>query len=61
MDWADRIAGDEFLGQRRAIRDAITNPKNPYYSFIKHIFEDVDYRVLKTFAVNFFINAAIEV
>ena len=31
MDWADKFAQGQFEKQRHAIRDAITNPENPYY------------------------------
>lgn len=27
MDWADKFAGNEFVPQRKAIREAITDPK----------------------------------
>ena len=59
MDWADRFAGDEFVTQRRMIREAITDPSHPYYGFIRHILNDVDPHVMKTTAVNFFINSAL--
>lgn len=59
MDWADRFAGDEFVTQRRMIREAITDPSHPYYGFIRHILNDVDSHVMKTTAVNFFINSAL--
>ena len=61
MDWADRFAGDEFVTQRRMIREAITDPSHPYYGFIRHILNDVDPHVMKTTAVNFFINSALVV
>ena len=57
MDWADDFSGGDFASQRRAIRDAIENPDNPYYTFIRHMIRDVDQEVLTTVAVNFFINA----
>ena len=56
MDWADKFAGDQFPGQRKAIRAAIEDPQNPYYPYVRHIIRDVDPEVMKTFAVNFFIN-----
>ena len=59
MDWADKFAGDQLVPQRKAIRDAITNPENPYYGYIRHILKDVDPHVMKTTAVNFFINTSL--
>lgn len=58
MDWADKFAQGQFEKQRHAIRDAITNPENPYYGYIRHILKDVDPHVMKTTAVNFFINTS---
>ena len=57
MDWADKFSKGEFEGQRKAIRRAIEDPNDPYYSFIRHLINDVDHDVLTTVAVNFFINA----
>ncbi|MGN1344365.1 MAG: radical SAM protein, partial [Traorella sp.] len=59
MDWADKFAGDEFVVQREMVREAMTNPEHPYYSFIRRIIYDVDPHVMKTAAVNFFINSAL--
>ncbi len=56
MDWADKFAGDQFPAQRRAIRAAIEDAQNPYYPYVRHIIRDVDPEVMKTTAVNFFIN-----
>lgn len=57
MDWADKFAKGRFPGQRAAIRAAIEDPDNAYYPYVRHILRDVDPEVVKTFAVNFFINA----
>ncbi len=46
MDWADKFAGNEFVPQRRMIREAMTNPKHPYYGYIRHILEDIDPHVM---------------
>ncbi|MCQ2511670.1 MAG: radical SAM protein, partial [Lachnospiraceae bacterium] len=59
MDWADNFCKGEFEPQRKAIRHAIENPSDPYYSFIRHMMNEVDHDVLTTVAVNFFINADI--
>lgn len=59
MDWADKFAGDEFELQRTMIREAITDYNHPYYSFIRRIIYDVDPHVMKTAAVNFFVNSAL--
>ncbi|MDO4845980.1 MAG: radical SAM protein, partial [Oscillospiraceae bacterium] len=54
---ADRFANGKFPAQRKAIREAIEDPSNPYYAYVRHVICDVDPGVLKTFAVNFFIHA----
>ncbi len=59
MSWADKFAGNEFVSQRAAIREAIENPDHPYYSFIRHIITETDQRVMKTLVTNFFINASL--
>ena len=59
MDWADKFAGEEFVAQRAVIRQAVTDPAHPYYPFIRRLFQDVDPDVMKTIAVNFFINASL--
>lgn len=41
------------------IRQAITDPNHPYYSYIRKLFTDVDPNVTKNLAVNLFINAAL--
>lgn len=58
MDWADRFAGNEFQTQRKRIREAVTDKNHPYYSFVRRLFRDVDPKVMKTSAVNFFVNAS---
>ena len=57
MDWADKFSGGEFEGQRKVIREALKNPDHPYYSYIRNLIQEVDPSVVKTTAVNFFINA----
>lgn len=42
MDWADKFAGDNFISQRKTIREVITNPEHPYYSYVRRIFTDID-------------------
>ena len=59
MDWADKFAGNNFVSQRTMIREAITNPKHPYYSYVRRLFTDIDPNVTQTLAVNFFINAGL--
>ena len=59
MDWADKFSGGEFASQRKAIREAIEKPDHPYHSFILHIVNDIDPEVMKTAAVNLFINASL--
>lgn len=60
MDWADKFSNGLFSGSRKAIRNAITDPSDPYYSFIRHIFQNVDPHVAKTLITNFFINSALD-
>ena len=57
IDWADRFDRGEFAPQRRAVREAITDPRDPYYPLVRRLLTDVDADVLKTLAVNFFVNA----
>ena len=59
MDWADKFAGGEFISQRKMIREAITDPENPYYNYIRRLFKEIDPHVTKTLAVNLFINASL--
>ena len=59
MDWADRFAHGEFVSQRKAIREAITDPNHPYHSFVYRLYDDLDEDVMNTMAVNFFINASL--
>lgn len=57
MDWADKFAQGKFVKHRKLIREAIEDPNNPYYHFIRHMIADVDHEVMSTIATNFFINA----
>lgn len=59
MDWADKFAGGQFVPQRKMIRQAITDPQHPYYGFVRHLLNDIDPNVMKTTAVNFFINTSL--
>ncbi|MET0016092.1 radical SAM protein [Oscillibacter sp.] len=60
MDWADKFSGGEFAPQRKAIREAITNPEHPYYSYVRRLVTEVDSNVMKTLTVNLFINASLD-
>lgn len=59
MNWVDKFSDGEFVSQRKAIREAIENPAHPYHDYILHIIHDIDPEVMKTLAVNFFINASL--
>ena len=59
MDWADKFARGEFVSQRKAIREAITDPAHPYHSFVYRLFTDLDEDVMNTLAINFFINTSL--
>ncbi|MGI5888997.1 MAG: radical SAM protein [Oscillospiraceae bacterium] len=57
LDLADKMAGDKFQSQRAAIRKAWEDPNDPHHAEIVHIIKDVDPGVLKTVAMNFFVNS----
>ncbi|MBQ4506150.1 MAG: radical SAM protein [Firmicutes bacterium] len=57
IDWADRFSNGLYPGQRAVIRQAIEDPENAFYPYVRHIINDIDPEVMKTVAVNFFINA----
>ncbi len=57
LNWADRFSGGEFEHQRAVIREAVSNPAHPYYSFIRRMLTQTDEHVMKTLLINFFINA----
>ena len=59
MDWADRFSGGEMEDQRRVIREAITDSAHPYYPYIRRLLTDIDPDVMKTAAINFFVNAGL--
>ncbi len=59
IDWADKFSGGELEPQRKMVREVIENKDHPYHDFILHIINDVDPEVMKTVAVNFFVNAAL--
>ena len=56
FSWVEKYAGKMYPHQLEQVKDAIENPENPYYRYIRHLIGDVDQEVLKTVAVNFFIN-----
>ena len=57
MDWADKFCKDDFVPQRKVIREIIENPDHPYHSYILKIIHEVDPEVTKALISNFFINA----
>ena len=56
LKWAERFTGKEYKTQIDMIRDAVENPDNAFHPYIEHILNEVDPDVMKTVAVNFFIN-----
>ena len=60
MDWADKFAGEDFPRQRKVIRAVLTDPSHPYYRFVRRAIQDIDPKVFKKFAVNFFINSTLK-
>ena len=59
MDLADKFAGDQFPSQRKVMREAMSNPEHPYYGYIRRLFHEIDPHVMKTTAINFFLNASL--
>ncbi|MDD4510987.1 MAG: radical SAM protein [Oscillospiraceae bacterium] len=59
MDWADKFSNGEFESQRKMIREVMENPNHPYHPYLLHIINDIDPEVMKTTAVNLFINASL--
>jgi len=57
MNWADAFSRGQFPAQRAAIRAAIEDPGHAYHPFVRHLLQEIDPEVMKTVAVNFFINA----
>ena len=56
LKWAEKFTGKEYKTQIDMIRDAMENPDNAFHPYIEHILNEVDPEVMKTVAVNFFIN-----
>ena len=56
LKWAEKFTGKEYKTQIDMIRDALENPDNAFHPYIEHILNEVDPEVMKTVAVNFFIN-----
>ena len=59
MDWADKFSGGEFPTQRAVIREAMEDPRHPYYHYIRRLILDIDPTVMKTLTTNFFINSSL--
>ncbi|MCI2106183.1 MAG: radical SAM protein [Intestinimonas sp.] len=57
MDWVDWFSKGNFPSQRAAFREAIVNPAHCYHDLVYHVVKDIDPGVLKSFFVNFFLNA----
>lgn len=57
MDWADKFSGGLYESQRTIIRKAIEDPEDSYYPYVRHVVNDIDPEVMKTAAVNFFVNS----
>ncbi len=56
LKWAEKFSGKTYATQIEMIRDAVENPENAFHPYIEHILERADPEVVKTVAVNFFIN-----
>lgn len=46
MDWADKFSGGEFPTQWAVIREAMEDPKHPYYHYIRRLILDIDPTVI---------------
>lgn len=60
MDWADKFAGDDFVRQRKDIRELLENKDHPYHDTIVSATKRIDTDVLETLVVNFFVNATLD-
>ena len=56
LKWAEKYSGKTYTNQIEMIRDAVENPENAFHPYIEHLLERADPEVVKTIAVNFFIN-----
>ena len=56
LKWADLVVGKLYEAPLAMIHEAVENPENPFHHYIDHILERADPEVVKTVAVNFFIN-----
>jgi len=56
LKWAEKFSGKTYKSQIDMIRDAVENPENAFHPYIEHLLERADPEVVKTIAVNFFIN-----
>ena len=56
LKWAEKYSGKTYTNQIEMIRDAVENPENAFHPYIEHLLERADPEVVKTVAVNFFIN-----
>ena len=56
LRWAEKFSGKTYKSQIDMIRDAVENPENAFHPYIEHLLERADPEVVKTIAVNFFIN-----
>ena len=59
MDWADKFAGDDFVGARKEIRKELEDKNSPYQKYITHVINDINPDVAKTLLGNFFLNACL--
>lgn len=60
LDWVDKFANGSFERERKGVREVISNPENPYYSFIYDRLFSLDPDTIKKIGVNFFINSALD-
>jgi len=62
MAWADSLDGlngNQFAAQRRVIREVVENTEHPYHNYILKLVHDIYSESLKTFFVNFIVNAGL--
>ena len=56
LKWADKAGGNIYPTQLAQVREAVENPDHPFYAYVRRLISSVEPEVLKTAAVNFFIN-----
>ncbi|SMC82999.1 radical SAM protein [Papillibacter cinnamivorans] len=59
IGWVDKFSKGEFPDQRKTVRAVIEDPNHPYHNYLMYLLHDIDKDCLKTFFVNFILNASL--